>query len=190
LTGGIGSGKSAVASRWAEFGALVIVADRSARDAVEPGSPAFAQIAERWPSVLASTGRLDRDLLARIVFEDDAARLELESILHPAVRAIGRAREAEARVGQSIVHVVPLLFEVGFDRECSVTVVVVAPEAARIERVMAREGWVEAAVRVRMLRQIDPAEARRRADIVIENDGDLAALRDAATAVYERFTAR
>lgn len=190
LTGGIGSGKSAVASRWAELGALVIDADRSARDAVEPGSPAAARIKQRWPEVFTTSGGLDRDALARIVFGDDAARLELESILHPAVRAIGRVREAEARVGQPIVHVVPLLFEVGYDRECDLTVLVVAPEAARIARVMERDGWAEAAVRARMRQQIDPAEARRRAGIVIENDGDLAALQKAATAAYERIAAQ
>jgi len=188
LTGGIGSGKSAVAACWAELGALIIDADISAREAVAPGSPGLAQIAKRWPEVITAAGYLDRTALGRIVFANDAARHELEGIVHPAVRAIALAREAEAQAGQMIVHMVPLLFEVGYDQRCDVTVVVIAPEDARIARVEQRDGLSAEEVRARMQRQIDPAKARALADIVIENDSDLAALQAQAQAIFARLT--
>ena len=187
LTGGIGSGKSAVARIWADCGALIIDADESARQAVAPGSPGLAQISERWPQVITPGGLLDRATLGRIVFADDGARRELEAIVHPAVRAIALAREAEATLGQTIVHMVPLLFEVGYDQRCDVTVVVVAPDDARIARVCERDGLSVEEVRARMARQIDPLDARRRADIVIENDGDLSVLELRAVEVMKNF---
>jgi dephospho-CoA kinase len=190
LTGGIGSGKSAVAACWAELGALVIDADASAREAVEPGSSGLVQIAQRWPSVITASGTLDRAALAHIVFADESARIELESIVHPAVRAIGIAREAEAQPGQMIVHMVPLLFEVGYDQRCDMTVVVIAADELRIRRVCARDGLHEDDVRARMNRQIDPAEARNKADIVIENNGNLETLLKAAGATYRRLCLR
>ena len=187
LTGGIGAGKSAVAEVWRERGALIIEADQLARDAVAPGTRGLAEIALRWPSVIAADGTLDRRALARIVFDNDAERGALNGIVHPRVRALAKAREAEAPAGTLAVHVIPLLFEGEYWRLCDATVVVIAPDEARVERVMQRDGIDRASVLQRMRAQIDPAQARRRATYAIDNDAGLATLRERANAVYDRL---
>jgi dephospho-CoA kinase len=185
LSGGIGSGKSAVADVWRERGALIIDADLLAREAVAPGTCALQEIASRWPSVIAADGTLDRGALAAIVFENDAERAVLNGIVHPGVRALAKAREAELPAGAMVIEVVPLLFEGEYWRTCDVTVLVVAPDEARIERVMQRDGIPRAAVERRMRAQIDPAEAGKRATYTVENDGDIATLRERAGVVYD-----
>src|SRR5476649_2181368 len=111
LTGGIGSGKSAVAEVWRERGAAIIDADVLAREAVAPGTRGLEEIALRWPAVIAADGTLDRAALGRIVFGNDEERATLNGIVHPRVRALALAREAEVPAGRLVVHVVPLLFE-------------------------------------------------------------------------------
>ena len=187
LTGGIGSGKSVAAEAFARLGALVIDTDVLAREAVAPGGDAFMQIAREWPAVVRS-GAVDRAALARIVFEDPAARTRLNEIVHPHVRRLALEREAGAAPGRLIVHVVPLLFETGYADLVDASVVVIAPDSERLARVRARDGVDEASVRARMAAQISPDEARRRADYTIENDGDLSHLRAAVRAVYENLT--
>ena len=188
LTGGIGSGKSAVASLLAEHGATVIDADVLAREAVAPGSEGLREIAAAWPEAIGPDGALDRPALARIVFADDAARARLNAITHPRVRALGAQREQQAPDGV-VVHVVPLLFEGDFWRTCDKTVVVIAPPEVRVARVIARDAAEREAVERRMAAQIEPELARARADSVIENDGDLDALRERSDRVYERLLA-
>jgi dephospho-CoA kinase len=187
LTGGIGSGKSAVADMWRERGATIIDADVLAREAVAPGSGGLREIALRWPAVIAPDGTLDRGALARIVFDNDAERAVLNGIVHPRVRALVRAREAELPGGTIVVQVIPLLFESEYARTCDATVAVLAPDEARIARVIGRDGIDRESVLQRMRAQIDPAEARRRATYVIDNDADLATLRDRAGAVYDQL---
>jgi dephospho-CoA kinase len=187
LTGGIGSGKSVAAEALARLGALVIDTDVLAREAVAPGGDAFMQIAREWPAVVRS-GAVDRAALARIVFEDPAARTRLNEIVHPHVRRLALEREAGAAPGQLIVHVVPLLFETGYADLVDRSIVVIAPDSERLARVQARDGVDEASVRARMAAQLLPEEARRRADYTIENDGDLSHLRTAVRAVYENLT--
>jgi dephospho-CoA kinase len=185
LTGGIGSGKSAVADVWRDRGALIVDADQLAREAVAPGSRGLAEIASRWPDAIAADGSLDRAALARIVFGNDAERAALNAIVHPRVRALAQAQEAEAADGTPVVHVVPLLFEGEYWRSCAVTVVVIAPDDARIARVMQRDGIDRKSVLQRMRAQIDPAAARRRATYAIDNDADLATLRKRANDIYD-----
>jgi dephospho-CoA kinase len=187
LTGGIGSGKSTVADVWRERGAAIIDSDLLAREAVAPGSRGLGEIALRWPSVIAADGTLDRAALGRIVFANDEERATLNGIVHPRVRALARAREAEVPAGTPIVHVVPLLFEGEYWRMCDATVAVIAPEEERVARVMARDGVDRATVLQRMRAQIDPEEARRRATYAIENDADLPTLRTRANAVYDKL---
>ncbi len=184
LTGGIGSGKSAVAAVLAERGATVIDADVLAREAVAPGSAGLREIAARWPQAIGAGGALDRPALAAIVFADEDARAALNAITHPRVRARADELEREAPDGL-VVHVVPLLFEGDFWRRCEKTVVVVAPDEVRIARVIARDAVERHDVERRMAAQIDPALARRRADYVVENDGDLGALRERSLRVHE-----
>jgi dephospho-CoA kinase len=187
LTGGIGSGKSAVADVWRERGALIVDSDLLAREAVAQGSRGLAEIALRWPAVIAADGTLDRAALARIVFENADERATLNGIVHPRVRSLARAREAAAPAGVIVVHVIPLLFEGEYWRTFDATVVVIAPDEARIARVIERDGLDRASVLQRMRAQIDPSEARRRATYAIENDADLATLRLRANVVYDRL---
>ena len=187
LTGGIGSGKSAVAALFAERGAAIVDADVLAREVVAPGSEGLREIAAAWPEAIGADGELDRPALARIVFADDAARARLNAITHPRVRELGAQREREAPGDAVVVHVVPLLFEGDFWRTCDRTVVVISPRDVRIARVIARDGTEREAVERRMLAQIDPELARTRADYVVENDGDRAALRERSALVYERL---
>ena len=144
LTGGIGSGKSAVAEILAELGAFVIDTDELAREAVAPGSPALFEISRKWPQVFRN-GALDRGALADLVFSDDAARAQLNAIVHPRVRALAAEREKAARPHQLLVHVVPLLFETGYGDTLDRSIVVVASDANRIARVTERDRVDESA---------------------------------------------
>jgi dephospho-CoA kinase len=184
LTGGIGAGKSAVARLFSDWGAFVIDADVLARDVVSPGTPGLAQIARRWPTVITATGELDRAALSRIVFSDAAEREELGAIVHPRVRDAAARLEATAPVGTLVVHVVPLLFEGDYWRTCDATVVVIAPKALRVARVVARDGAHPADVDARMAAQIDPERAATLADFVLTNDGDLSLLERQAREVF------
>jgi dephospho-CoA kinase len=184
LTGGIGSGKSEVARVLAHLGACIVDTDKLAREAVAPGSDGLRQIARAWPSVVRDD-YLDRAALAEIVFSDPSARERLNAIVHPHVRRLADQSSCYAKPGQLVVHVVPLLFETGYDERVEASIVVIAPDDERIRRVMQRDHMTERQVRARMASQIAPEEARRRATYVIENDGDLSHLRDRTRAVYE-----
>lgn len=187
MTGGIGSGKTAVADVWRERGAAIIDADHLAREVVAPGTRGLSEIALRWPAVIGHDGTLDRAALARIVFANAEERATLNGIVHPRVRALARARAAEVPAGTLVVHVIPLLFEGEYWRTLDATVVVIAPDEERIARVMERDGLDRASILERMRAQIDPAEARRRATFAIDNDADLATLRTRANAVYDQL---
>jgi dephospho-CoA kinase len=183
LTGGIGAGKSAVAAIFASSGAFIVDTDAIAREVVAPNSDGLRQVARVWPQAVRG-GVLDRAALADIVFNDPSARERLNELLHPHIRRIAMEREAHAKPGQIVVHVVPLLFETGYDRLVDKSVVVVAPLEQRIARVVQRDKLDESRVRARMAAQIEPEEARRGADFIIENDGNLDHLRERAGAVY------
>jgi dephospho-CoA kinase len=186
LTGGIGSGKSEVAKVFAELGALVIDSDALAREAVAAGSEGLRAIAARWPESVAG-GTLDRAALARIVFDDAAARAELNAIVHPLVRRLALEREARAAAGQLVIREAPLLFEGDFYKSCDANVLVVAPPEVRIARAMARSGLSRADVERRIAAQIAPERARELADYTLENDGTLEELRAKATELYHKL---
>jgi dephospho-CoA kinase len=190
LTGGIGAGKSEVGAMFAALGALVIDADELAREAVLPGTEGFRKIVERWPHAVGADGTLDRAVLAQFVFRDSNARDELNAIVHPEVRRLGREREASAGPAQIVVHDVPLLFEAGFARQCDATVLVTADAQTRVERIVARSGLDPAEIERRMKAQIDPERARELADYTIDNDGTVGALREAVRDVFEDLMAR
>jgi dephospho-CoA kinase len=184
LTGGIGAGKSAVASVLAELGAFIVDTDVIAREVVAPHSDGLMEIARVWPQVVRG-GVLDRAALAEIVFNDPSALQRLNALVHPHVRRRAIQREALAKPGQMLVHVVPLLFETGYDQLVDTSIVVVAPLEERIARVVARDRIDETRVRARIAAQIAPEEAYSRADYIIENDGNLNHLRERTRAVYE-----
>ena len=187
MTGGIGSGKSAVARMFGARGATIIDADVLARKVVELGSEALGEIATQWPAAIAADGTLDRAKLATTIFKDGGARVRLNGIIHPRVRARAMELENEQPAGAIVIHMIPLLFEGEFWEQCDRTVLVVAPREARIQRVIAREGWTRAAIEARMRAQIDPEKARGLASFTIENDRDLAALETSAARVFDEL---
>ena len=180
LTGGIGSGKSAVAQRLAALGAVVIDGDTAARAVVEPGTPGLQRIAETFgPTVLAPDGTLDRAKLAGIVFADEAARQQLNAITHPLILAHIMAQEEAAREqaaqgdgGQDtiVVHDVPLLAEGQRAADFDVVVVVDVPAELQITRLAGR-GLPEDQARARMAAQATREQRLAIADIVIDNSG-------------------
>jgi dephospho-CoA kinase len=189
LTGGIGSGKSEVAKILGELGAYIVDTDTLAREAVAPYSDGLMQIARAWPHVVRGNA-LDRAALGEIVFSDPEARARLNAIVHPHVRRLALERERLAAPGQIVVHVVPLLFETNYLEGVDKSIVVVAPDEARIARIVSRDGLDEARIRTRMAAQIAPSEARMRADYVIENDADRATLYARTKAVFDDIASK
>ncbi|MGY1856288.1 dephospho-CoA kinase [Modestobacter sp. SYSU DS0290] len=176
LTGGIGSGKSTVASLLAERGALVIDADRLAREVVAPGTPGLAEVVAAFgEGVLAADGSLDRPALASIVFSDPAARARLDGIVHPRVRARAAELVAAAPEDAVVVQDVPLLVETGQAGSHDLVLVVEAPVDTRVSRLVER-GLTEDDARARIASQATDEQRRAVADVVLSNDGDPAAL--------------
>jgi len=179
LTGGIGSGKSEVARRLAERGAVVIDADAAAREVVVPGSPGLARIAAAFgEGVLRPDGSLDRERLGQKVFADPGLRATLNAIVHPLVRTwMEEAERAAVRAapppGPVIVHDVPLLAEsrgkAGFD----VVIVVDVPPELQVERLVRLRGMAADQARARMAAQASREQRLAVADIVIDNSGSL-----------------
>lgn len=178
LTGGIGAGKTAVARRFAELGALVVDADALAREVVGPGSVGLdSVVAEFGSGVLAADGSLDRAALAKVVFGDDAARARLNAILHPLVGRRAAELIVAAPPDAVVVQDVPLLVETGAAGRYDLVVVVEAPVEVRAERLARDRGMAADEARARMAAQASDAERRAVADVVLVNDGDLDALR-------------
>ena len=178
LTGGIGSGKSTVAARLAQLGAVVIDSDQLAREVVSVGSPGLARVVERFgPQVLASDGSLDRPQLGRLVFSDPAALAELNAITHPLIRARSEALSSRAAASGTVavVHDIPLLVEnelaAGFDK----VIVVEAPLELRLSRLAGR-GLDPETARARIAAQATDEQRREVADVVLDNSGSVAEL--------------
>ncbi len=185
LTGGIGAGKSVVAQRLAEHGAVVIDADRLARDAVAAGTEGLAEVLAAFgPHVLAPDGNLDRAAMSRLVFADPQARRRLESIIHPRVRAETARIIDSAPPDAVVVNDVPLLVEAGLARAYDLVIVVLADEATRVRRLAADRGMGEDEAYARIRAQASDAERRAVADAVIVNDGSLADLLAQVDAVW------
>ncbi|GAA4750547.1 hypothetical protein GCM10023328_36720 [Modestobacter marinus] len=171
LTGGIGSGKSTVAALLAERGAVVVDADRLAREAVAPGTTGLAAIAEEFgPGVLTGDGALDRAALAAVVFADPAARARLDAIVHPRVRARAAELAAAAPPGSVVVQDVPLLVETGQAASFDLVLVVQTDPETRVARLVDR-GLSAADARARIASQATDEQRRAVADVVLRNDG-------------------
>jgi dephospho-CoA kinase len=189
LTGGIGTGKSAVAARLAALGAVIIDADRLAREVVEPGTEGLARIAEAFgPSVLAADGSLDRPALARIVFADDDARRRLEEITHPLVRARTAELVAAAPPDAVVVNDVPLIVEKGMSGLYELIVIVFATLETRLDRLTRVRGMSRDEALARIGKQATDEQRRAVADITIENDGTPEDLDVAVAAAWERIS--
>lgn len=193
LTGGIGSGKSTVSRTLASLGAVVIDADQLAREVVAPGSEGLAEIESRFgASILTSEGALDRPKLGALVFENAQARADLNAITHPRVSALAMQRYQEAKEAgaEVIVYDVPLLYEVGLDKILPTVVVVWVDEKTQRDRVAARDGLDEAAVQARIAAQMPLSEKAKKADHVIDNNGDRAATEAQVRALYRTLGTR
>jgi dephospho-CoA kinase len=172
LTGGIGSGKSTVAQRFRELGAVVIDADRLAREVVAVGSPGLAAIRERFGNaVAAADGSLDRAALGEIVFSDAQARRDLEAITHPLIAARTRTLVDAATTDQIVVHDVPLLVELDLAADYHLTMVVGADEGIRVARLTADRGFTPDEARARIGAQAGDSARRAAADAWLDNNG-------------------
>jgi dephospho-CoA kinase len=190
LTGGIGAGKSAVADLLAARGATVLDADAIARQVVAPGTPGLAAILRRFgPAVALPDGTLDRKALGKIVFGDDRARSDLETIVHPLVRARTAALAAAAPPDAVVVNDVPLLVEAGLAETFDLVVVVVASIDVRLRRLMGTRGMTEPEARARIGAQATEDQRRAVADFVITNEGTLGELALRVNEVWRELTA-
>jgi dephospho-CoA kinase len=171
LTGGIGSGKSTVSALLAAHGAVIVDADRIAREVVEPGTPGLERITEAFgDGVLEADGSLDRAALAAVVFADPDARRQLDGIVHPLVRARAREMAAAAPPDAVVVHDVPLLVETGQASSYDLVLVVEADPATRVSRLVQR-GLTAEDARARMASQASDEQRRAVADVVLDNSG-------------------
>ncbi len=190
LTGSVGSGKSEVARIWGDAGVPVVSADELSRRAVAVGTEGLAEVRRAFGDrVLGPDGSLDRTQMRSRVFQDEAARRRLESILHPRIAALREewisARRAEGH--PLVVSEIPLLFGAELESEYDTNVVVDAPVEVRLRRLVEKRGLDEAEARRIMAAQMDPAEKRRRADHVLVNDGSLGDLRRASLDLLDRI---
>lgn len=190
LTGGIGSGKSAVSARLAQHGAVVLDADKLARDVVAPGTAGLGAVAEAFgPDILLPDGSLDRETLGKIVFADPAARRRLEAITHPLIREETARRFAAPPPDAVIVHDIPLLVEAGMAKGYDLVVVVEAPRELRLDR-LARRGLPRDQAEARMAIQADDAARRAVADVLLDNSGTLAELHVHVDVLWRDLVAR
>ncbi|MFF5441592.1 dephospho-CoA kinase [Streptomyces achromogenes] len=191
LTGGIGAGKSEVSRLLVEHGAVLIDSDRIAREVVAPGTPGLAAVVDAFgPDVLAADGGLDRPRLGSIVFADPEKLAVLNSIVHPLVR--DRSRELESAVPEDavVVHDVPLLTENGLAPLYDVVIVVDASPGTQLDRLVRLRGMTEEDARARMAAQATREQRREIADIVIDNDVPLDALRERVADVWDGLARR
>ncbi|WP_328559878.1 dephospho-CoA kinase [Streptomyces coelicoflavus] len=178
LTGGIGAGKSEVSRLLVEHGAVLIDADRIAREVVGPGTPGLAAVVEAFgEDVLARDGSLDRPKLGSIVFADPAKLAVLNGIVHPLVGERSRALEETAAEDAVVVHDVPLLTENGLAPLYDLVVVVDADPATQLDRLVRLRGMAEQDARARMAAQATREQRRGIADVVVDNDVPLEELR-------------
>ncbi|MBZ0132075.1 MAG: dephospho-CoA kinase [Rhodocyclaceae bacterium] len=188
LTGGIGSGKSAAADIFGELGATIVDTDAIAHELTAPGGAAIKPIRDAFGAeVIASNGALDRAAMRRRVFADVQAKARLEGILHPMIRAEADRRSAASRAPY-VVLVVPLLVESGGYRSRVQRVAVVdCPEEVQVARVMSRSGLTAEEARAIMAAQVERSQRLAAADDVIDNGGDLAALRPQVEALHRKY---
>lgn len=173
LTGGIGSGKTTVASRLKTLGARIVDADKIAREIVEPGEPALAELAEAFDGVLNADGTLNRAELARQAFATPEATEKLNSITHPRIRERTLERFAQARTEAVpvLVYDMPLLIENGEYKKMDHVLVVDAADEIRIDRLVNSRGLDEDDARRRIAAQISREERLAAADSVVDNSG-------------------
>jgi dephospho-CoA kinase len=194
LTGGIASGKSTVAAILAKAGAVIIDADRIARQVVAPGLPAWQEIRDLFGgTVLEPNGDINRSALGALVFNDPRLRRQLEQIIHPRVGAeidTRMRRIAKEQPGAVVVMDIPLLFETGRTQGLAEIIVVFTPEALQRQRLMARDHLSLAAAEARIRAQMPMAEKIKRATLTIDNSGSPADTERQTLAIFQRLAQR
>ena len=188
LTGGIASGKSTVAKRWTENGAIEIDADQVAREVVEPGTVGLSSIVEHFGSdVLTASGELDRKALAGQIFSDSSKRELLNSILHPLIKERTKQMLSELPSDSIVVYNVPLLVEASVDHPFDLVVTVEAPEDEQVRRLVQSRGLTEGEARNRILAQAKPVERAARADRILNSNQDINLLLRDADALWREI---
>jgi dephospho-CoA kinase len=190
VTGGIGSGKTALTDWLSEQGIVIVDADRVAREVVQPGTPALKAIIDAFgEQYLTQDGNLDRAAMRQLVFGDEEKRLLLESITHPKIREAlwDQLQRADSAY---VVLSSPLLLESGQSEMVDISVVVDVPEEIQIQRTMARDANDKALVEKIMAAQMRRQKRLQLADIVVDNSGDLSALHDRAALLHETLLNR
>jgi dephospho-CoA kinase len=188
LTGGIGSGKSTVARMLAERGAVVVDADQIARELVEPGGAALAElVTEFGPRILQADGSLSRGELAALAFSDPRATERLNAIMHPLIGAEAQRRINDEPQAAVVVYDMPLLVETGQADLVDLVVVVDVPEAVQLDRAVRLRGLDEADVQRRMSVQASREDRLARADVVIDNSGSLPQTHEQVDQLWDRL---
>jgi dephospho-CoA kinase len=188
LTGGIAAGKSTVAGVWVSLGAIEIDADLLAREVVEPGTDGFEGIRQLFgPTVFTSSGALDRKALGEIVFNNAARRKELESLVHPLVRARAKAILKSLPQEAIVIYTVPLLVEANVELPFDAVVSVEAPETERAQRLVSSRGMSLEQALARIKTQASAIQRATRADYILNSNQSLTALTSDAAKLFEKF---
>jgi len=190
VTGGAGSGKSSVCNRLKELGIKIISSDALAREAVAPGSTAYEKILNYFgETVLLSDGKLNRQMLRRIIVNDGAARLSLERFIHPEISKLMQRKMAQAEQhGDRVVAVeVPLLFELGMEEQFDLVVVVSADPDLRVKRLMDRDNVSREDAEELLSVQMPDQEKVKRGGFVLSNNGSTEQLISSVDRLYEKF---
>ena len=184
LTGGIGTGKSAVGEIFDEMGAIVIDSDQLSRDVIERGTPGFDEVVARFGDVILVDGEISRSKLAEIIFVDEKARKDLESIIHPRVREIAERVVARAPEDAIVINEIPLLFETQGQGRFDLVITVEASDESRTKRLIDR-GLKSYQIEKRISAQASRAERESISDYVIENDEGLEELERKVRMLWE-----
>ena len=175
ITGGIASGKTAVADRLRALGYAVLDADQYAREAIEPHTPGWEQVRRAFPQVVGASGRVDRAQLAALVFADAEQRKKLERIIHPfVITKLKQEGERLKQLGEPVFAEVPLLYEAGLESLMSEVWVVYADRPTQLGRLMRRAKISLELAEAMLASQMPLAEKKKRATRVIDNNGSLA----------------
>ncbi len=189
ITGGIGSGKSAASDAFARHGITVVDADLVAREVVEPGTPGLTQILEHFGnSIIGVDGKLDRRALRALIFKNPRMKTELETILHPLIRAEVQ-RQLQAAAGPYVIYSAPLLIETKGHLQVNRVLVVDVPEPVQRARASNRDQQTVAQVQSIIDSQIDRKSRLEHADDIIDNQGDLAALEQQVNKLHQQYLA-
>jgi len=191
LTGGIASGKSTVSAFLEDAGAVIVDADKIAREVVQKGQPAWREIVGAFgQTILLPDGEINRVLLGDIIFNDPAQKQLLNRIVHPGVISETASRLTEIERNQPnpvVILDVPLLIESGMDTGLSDIIVVYIPEPVQIQRLMGRDALTQAQALARIRSQMPIEEKKKRATIVIDNSGSLENTRHISLTVYQHL---